>query len=329
MKIETELNAVDTLLLAEAIDGFLPEQVLDIHAHVVEPSSYAPTTLGPHLNGRTISPAGYRTAMELILPGGRLEGAVYFPFPARQHDRPAVNRWMYQEIATLPGSFSARGLAIVAPTDDPGLSEEAMAAGRCHGLKPYHFYAGLPDTSQVTVEEFAPEWMWRQCDRHGALLMLHIMRDAAVADPANQEALLRLSAKYPRCQLVLAHIARSFNHRNARGLRALADRPNIWVDTSAITESEGMRLALEVLGPGRVLYGSDYPISHLRGRCVTAGNQMLWLYAEENNAPRMTLIGIESLIALRAACGQVGLGRDAINRIFRDNALALLGSFHR
>ena len=328
MKIETELTAVDKLLLAEATDGFLPAQICDIHAHVMEPSGYAPTTLGPHLNGWTISPSVYRAAMELILPAGRLTGAVYFPMPARQHDRPAVNRWMYQEIATQPGSFFARGLAVVGPNDDPEVTEAAMAAGRCHGLKPYHFYAGLPDTTQVTVEEIAPEWMWRQCDRHGALLMLHIMRDAAVADPLNQEALLRLTAKYPNCQLVLAHIARSFNHRNARGLRTLAGRPNVWVDTSAITESEGMRLALEVLGPGRVLYGSDYPISHLRGRCVTVGNQMLWLYAEENKAPHMTLVGIESLLALRTACGQVGLGRDDIQRVFRDNALALLGSFH-
>lgn len=327
MKIETELNAVDTLLLAEAVDGFLPNQVFDIHAHIVEPSGYAPGTLGSYLHGRTISPAGYREAMELILPEHRLTGSVYFPFPARQHDRPTINRWMFQAIATLPGSYTPRGLAIVGPTDDPGLSEADMALGRCHGLKPYHLYVQRQDTSQVTVEEFAPEWMWRQCDRHGAILMLHIMKDAAVADSENQEALLRLSAKYPNCQLVLAHVARSFNHRNARGLYALVNRPNIYVDTSAITESESIRCALEVLGPGRVLYGSDFPISHLRGRCVTVGNQMLWLYAEENKAPAMTLIGIESLIALRTACEQVGLGRDEIQRIFHDNALAMLARF--
>lgn len=327
MKIETELNSVDTLLLAEAIDGFLPSKVCDIHAHVMEPSGYAPATLGPHLNGRTITPANYRGAMESILPDGRLTEALVFPFPARQHDRAAVNRWMYEEIATLSDSFPTHGLAIVSPADDPGPSEEAMAAGCCRGLKPYHLYVGRADTSQVTLEEFAPEWMWQQCDRHGAVLMLHLMRDAAVSDPVNRESLLRLSEKYPNCQAILAHVARSFNHRTARGLGALAKRPNVCVDTSAITESEGIRLALDVLGPGRVLYGSDYPISHLRGRCVTVGNQMLWVYAEENNAPAMTLIGIEALMALRTACTQVGLGKNDIQRIFRENALAVLGCF--
>ena len=327
MKIETELNSVDSLLLAEAIDGFLPANVCDIHAHVLEPKGYAGTTLGAHLNGRTISPANYRDAMESILPGGRLTEALVFPFPARQHDRPAMNQWMYEEIATLSVTFPVHGLANVAPTDDPGPSEEAMAAGRCRGLKPYHLYVARPDTSQVSLEEFAPEWMWQQCDRHGAVLMLHLMRDAAVSDPVNRESLLRLSEKYPNCQAILAHVARSFNHRTARGLGVLAKRPNVCVDTSAVTESEGIRLALDLLGPGRLLYGSDYPISHLRGRCVTVGNQMLWVYAEENNAPAMTLIGIESLMALRTACTQVGLGKNDIQRIFRENALAVLGCF--
>lgn len=328
MKIETELNALDRLFLAEATDGFMPAQVCDLHAHVVEPSGYAPGTLGAHLKGVTITPASYRAAMELLLPDRRLAEGLVFPFPARQHDRPAINRWMYDQIEALPATCPTQGLAIVAPTDDPAPTEAAMANGRCRGLKPYHLYVDRADTSQVTVEEFAPEWMWKQCDRHGAILMLHLMRYAAMADPINQEQLLRLSSKYPNCQTVLAHIARSFNHRNARGLRVLANCPSLFVDTSAVTEVEGMRLAIDVLGPHRVVYGSDYPISHLRGRCVTVGNQMLWLYAEENKAPEMTLIGIESLLALRTACTQAGLGVADVQGIFRDSALAVLAKFH-
>jgi glutamate-1-semialdehyde 2,1-aminomutase len=267
--------------------------------------------------------------MELILPKGRLKEALLFPFPAREHDRPAVNRWMFEEIAKPQSAFRARGLAIVAPQDDPRPVADAMAAGRCAGLKPYHFYAGTGDTSHAAIEDFAPEWMWRLCDRHSAILMLHLVRDEAVSDSGNREALLRLSEKYPGCQTVLAHAARAFNHRTARGLRALKDRPNIWVDTSAITEAESLRTAIELLGPRRVLYGSDYPISHLRGRCVTVGRQFLWLYAEEAKAPAMALVGIESLLALRAACTQIGLGPNEVQGIFWDNAHVALGLFHQ
>lgn len=329
MKIETELNAMDVILRAEAIDGFVPEEVFDFHAHVMEPASYAPTTLGPHLNGMTVSPTSYRHAMSLLLPGERLTETLVFPFPAREHDRPAINRWMFEQIDLLSGSFKARGLAIVSPHDDPTVVAAEMATGRCAGLKPYHFYAWKGDTSQVGLEDFAPEWMWKLCDRHGAVLMLHLMRDDAVAEPGNSEALVRLSKKYPGCQAVLAHVARSFNHRTSRGLRALKDLPNIWVDMSAITEAESIRAAIEILGPHRVLYGSDYPISHLRGRCVTVGDQFLWLYTEEAKAPKMTLVGIESLRALRDACTQAGLGPKEVQGIFRDNGRAVLKCFHR
>lgn len=326
MKIETELNADDRQLLAEATEGFVPPVVRDVHGHVLEPSGYAPGTLAPHLEGRRLAPSTYRAAMDLLLPGRRLAEAVLFPFPARQHDRAAVNRWMFDEIAAAPagGGGPDHGLAIVAPTDDPRQLEPGFVSGRCRGLKPYHFYVPRADTSQVGVEDFAPEWMWELCDRHGAILMLHLMRDAAVDDAGNREALRRLSAKYPRCQAVLAHIGRAFNHRTARGLDRLADRPNLWVDTSAITEAESFRCALETFGPRRILFGSDYPISHLRGRCVTVGTQFLWVYPETTGATRMTLVGIESLLALREACTQLRLGADDIRAIFHDNTGRLL-----
>lgn len=331
MKIETELNADDRQLLAEATDGFVPPVVRDVHGHVLEPSGYSPGTLGSHLEGQLLAPSTYRTAMDLLLPGRRLADAVLFPFPARRHDRPAVNRWMFDQLSAGAAGGATpptHGLAIVGPADDPGPAAEALAAGRCRGLKPYHFYAPRADTLQVGVEEFAPEWMWKLCDRHGAILMLHVMRDGAVDDPGNREALRRLSGKYPRCQTVLAHIGRSFNHRTARGLAHLVDLPNLWVDTSAIAESESFRCALETFGPRRILYGSDYPISHLRGRCVTVGGQFLWLYPETAGAGRMTLVGIESLLALREACTGLRLGADDIRAIFHDNTGRLLDQFH-
>jgi glutamate-1-semialdehyde 2,1-aminomutase len=80
-----------------------------------------------------------------------------------------------------------------------------------------------------------------------------------------------------------------------------------------------------VLGVDRVLYGSDYPISHVRGRCVTAGDSFQWIYGEEMNNPRMTLVGIESLLSHRQAAEDLGLSRTDIEKLFFANARALLG----
>jgi glutamate-1-semialdehyde 2,1-aminomutase len=329
VNIVTALTPLDRQLLDEAIAGFVPDTVTDIHAHVVEPSGYDPKTLGAHLDGLTLSPATYRAAMDLLLPRSKLAQALLFPFPARKHDRGMINRWMYEQLEAEPRTFPDRGLAIAGPRDDPAPIETALAAGRCVGIKSYHTYAGVADSSQVGIEDFTPEWMWRLCDLHNAILMLHIMRDQAIAEPGNQETLRRLGQKYPRCQVVLAHIARSFNSRTARGLRAVVDLPNMWVDTSAIAETETFRTALDILGPGRIMFGSDYPISHLRGRCVTLGDQFHWIHPADEKPNAMTLVGIESLRALRAACEQARISKADIARIFHGNAQDLLGRFQK
>jgi glutamate-1-semialdehyde 2,1-aminomutase len=216
------------------------------------------------------------------------------------------------------------GLALVAPTGDAGLCSEWLETGLCKGLKPYFLYGRSGDATQCGVEEYAPEWMWKLCHRHRGILMLHLVKDAAVSDPANREALLRLSAQYPACKAILAHVGRAFNYRTARGLTALAGRPNVFVDTSAITEAESIKIALDALGVNRVLFGTDYPDSHLRGRCVTAGNSFQWIYSDTMNNPAMTLVGIESLCSLREAAEQLRLGPAEIGRLFFGNAQDML-----
>jgi glutamate-1-semialdehyde 2,1-aminomutase len=262
--------------------------------------------------------------MEQLLSGRELQGALLFPFPTRDCDRRALNLWMFCETGPRSGD-GIRSLAIAGPDDDPSDFARWMEDGHCIGLKPYPHYARCRESFQAGIEEFAPEWMWALCERHSGVLMLHLARDAGVSDSGNRETLLRLSGKYPGCKVVLAHIARSFNYRTARGLRHFERLPNVFVDTSSITEPEGMRMAIEFLGPQRVLFGSDFPVSHLRGHCSTAGVTFHWFYADEIKKPGLTLVGIESLLSLRLACEQTGLGSAEIARIFSGNAKNLLG----
>ncbi len=299
MKLETELNQIDRDLLAEATEGFVPERVFDFHAHVLHPDFYAPEFLSAALTGRIIDFADYHRGIRQLLPGRTLVGALLFPYTTRRNDRPGVNRWMFADLQAAAKGWSLVGLALVAPADDQGLVAEWLSAGQCVGLKPYHLFAHNGDTTQSDLEAYAPEWMWQLCDRHGAVLMLHLVKDAASLHPANRDALLRLATKYPRCQAVLAHAGRAFNHRTARGLAAFTGLPNVFVDNSVITEAEAVKIALDTLGVDRVLFGTDYPVSHFRGRCVTAGNSFQWIYAEEMRNPAMTLVGIESLRSLR------------------------------
>jgi glutamate-1-semialdehyde 2,1-aminomutase len=182
------------------------------------------------------------------------------------------------------------------------------------------------------IDEFAPDWMWELLHEVQGVLMLHIVRDDAIDDPGNQRTLRRLCRAYPRARLILAHVARSFNYRHARrGLHVLADLDNAVVDTSAVGEAGAYRAALTILGPQRVLWGSDFAVSEMRGRCVAIGSRFFWLHREvlqpEHQAPAqigLTLVGIESLLCLREACEDAGLTQSDLEDLFLRNALRTL-----
>lgn len=326
MKLCKELTPLDRELVKRRINDFVPDRVYDIHAHLLSPAPQLPPYLAREILGRR----EYAAAVSDLLPGRKLNG-LFFGFPARDNDRAGINQWLAGQVSPDKEGLD-RGLILVSPADDPGKTGTLMAGETFVGLKPYHCYAPFADTTQVEIEDFVPDWMWEICDAHEGILMLHIMRDRASADEKNIAALRRLCGRYPRARVVLAHIARSFSYRTAReGLPRLCDIENLWVDTSAVTESETFRCAVETFGPRRILFGTDYPISHLRGRCVaTGGDSFSWFYGEEpapgqNGAPeKMTLIGIESLTCLREAVEDCGLGEAEIQDIFLNNALRLL-----
>ncbi|MSU65192.1 MAG: hypothetical protein EXS38_03620 [Opitutus sp.] len=329
MSFTRELNAHDQALAAKLI-GFVPAEIYDIHAHPYHPDHFAPGTwkmlegLGPQGCGE------HRAALQRIMPAPTIHG-LYFGLPHKTADRPALNAWVESEVRQH-GTPLSRALLLTSPADDPAQVAAALRSGRFCGLKVYHVYSGRPDTMNATIEEFAPDWMWELLHEVRGVLLLHIVRDGAMDDEANQRSLRRLCHAYPRAQLILAHIARSFNYRNARdGLRWVADLPNAIVDTSAICEAEAFRAALKILGPRRVLWGSDFTVSEVRGRCVTTGDSFFWLHPEvlspgyaAPTATRMTLVGLESLLCLREACEDSGLTAGDIEDIFRRNALRTL-----
>ena len=330
MKYVDELNPYDLALVGAKLKGFMPAQVFDIHAHLYHPDHYA-SVAWKFLEGKGVfTCASHRTALSRYMSMQTLHG-LYFGLPHKTSNRAVDNAWVAAE-TKANGTPLSRSLMVVSPEDDQAMVAAALRSGQFCGLKVYHCYSSRPDTMNARVSEFAPDWMWELLHETRGVLMLHIVRDDAMADPDNQAELRRFCRAYPNARLVLAHIARSFNYRHARrGLRAIADLENAVVDTSAICESEAFRCALELLGPRRILWGSDFPVSESRGRCVSTGETFFWLHPEslrdDHRTPTpsaMTLIGIESLLCLREACEDAGLTQGDLNAIFRENALRIL-----
>lgn len=329
MLFQQSLNDTD-ILLADRFKDFIPGEVFDIHVHPYN-ASHFPKGEWAFLNDiEQLGCADHRKALQRYMPVKKIHG-LYFGMPRKTADRDAMNAWVSNEVRQHGTPFS-KSLIVVSPTDDPALIEKKLKEDNCCGIKVYHCYANRKDTMNAELTEYAPEWIWELLNAMGGILMLHIVKNDAIDDHGNQQSIRQLCKKYPRMKLILAHIARSFNYRNARsGLYSMADIENVVVDTSAICETESFKAALKILGPQRILWGSDFGVSEMRGRCITTGNRFFWLHPEliqpQYHPPteqNMTLVGIESLLALQESCDDLGLTTGDLQDIFLNNALRIL-----
>lgn len=321
------LNDADRELFARELESFVPLRVFDAHAHL-----YAAAHLGdplPPLAAAGPPEAGlaeYGRRIRELIPGREVEG-LFFGFPTPGVDFEAANAWT---AAQLRGAGNSRGLLLVHPRMSPEAVREAGRRGGFVGLKPYHIYAPRPHYG--SIPEYLPESHVRVAHEEGWCIMLHVVLPRALADPRNQEAIRYFSERYPGARIILAHAARGFNpHHTIEGIGALAGLGNVWFDTSAVTECGAFEAIVRTLGVERLLYGSDFPVSHLRGRCVAVGDSFLWITPETTVMEaayadlQPVLVGLESLRALRQACWNLRLGDEDVERIFNGNARVLLG----
>ena len=82
------------------------------------------------------------------------------------------------------------------------------------------------------------------------------LHGAAPPNEATPLEIADLAQHFPHGQFIMAHMGAQFEH----GLRAIADCPNVAVDyAGSINENGAYQMGLELLGPERVIFGTDLP----------------------------------------------------------------------
>lgn len=309
--------------------SFVPPDAFDAHAHlfrdVDSPGSLARESLDEQGNAGW---AAYCRAVERWMGDCRPSAGLFFTMPRPAVDMPSANRFLADEVSKNPGS---RGLMLIHPKDDPAKVESAVRVDRFAGFKVYHVYSGQPDTFEAPTETFLPEWAWELADAHGLAIMLHMVRARAMADPANQRYIREHCLRYPGAKLMLAHAARGFcGAHTTEGIASLRGLDNVYFDTSAVCEAEPMEAILREFGTGRLMFGTDFPVSEMIGRCVSIADGFQWLYEEtlDWSASRFAkphFMGLESLRAIQQACRTLRLRDSDVERIFCTNARQMLG----
>jgi hypothetical protein len=261
-----------------------------------------------------------------------------FGSPDLDFDIPAVNE--YVRVECLRRHW--RSLVV----SDPSWTAEQLAAELSKpgvvGVKPYYTLLGYsPDTRDTYLEssifDFLPHRHLEVLDAKMAWVTLHVPKAGRLAHPDNIREVLEIRDRYPNVTLVIAHFGRCYTEGHARAaFPPLTARQGIYFDNSAVMNPAVHRLALELFGPRRVLYGTDNPVFYMRGRQRWEGQT----YTNHTNHPfhfnrqrespdieaAYTLYMYEALRAIRDACRELRLSPADVKAIFHDNAQGLMRS---
>lgn len=320
-------NANDRKMVKQ-LSEFLPVKIFDIHAHVYRVPDLNLSTPGFFSEGPSEVPiAVWRKHLLNLFDGKELCGGLFFPNPTPETDFQKANAYL---LTQLQRETSCRGLVMVSPDTSPAELTALLNQPGIVGMKPYHVYSSEHPTWESTINGFFPEWMWKIANERELIVMLHIVKDQAIADPDNLREIREMCTRYPHIKLILAHAARSFHAPNAqKGIDKLRGLENVWFDISGICEPEAIKVIFKHFGPRKLMWGSDFPVSEIRGKAVTLGDGFVWLDADLCDWKKVTfahpvIVGIESLIALKSAAEEFGLNAADISDIFYYNAERLL-----
>jgi len=306
--------------IAEELAHFIPDKLFDIHAHLyrLADTGLSPDSF-PGRGPRELTVPIWKKRLGALVGEGRIAGGLFIPYPTISCNIDESNRFIVSQLDLAP---EGRGLILAAPDYSEKQSAQFLSHPRIIGFKPYHCFSSENPTFESSLAGFIPQWVWEAADAESLVIMLHIVKDGALSDPETQREIREMCARHPGAKLILAHGARGFHAPNTiKGVRALAGLDNVWFDTSAVCEPGALAAILMEFGPRRLLWGSDFPISQMRGRCVTLGNSFSWVNPERidiyPDAPacRTTLVGLESLRALKQAADITGLNAEDMRDI--------------
>ncbi|MFN0053627.1 MAG: amidohydrolase family protein [Planctomycetales bacterium] len=319
----------DQQIWDEELCDFVPARVFDAHIHMLHPQ-HLPATPGAFHNWSHADLPTLRAWAARLYPGRETHFLV-LGTPAPGIDVAGHNRWCIDQVHQDPQSRMNR---LVTPACRPEEIERDVREQGFIGLKPYRFFSVTGDVQQCRIHEFLTHEQLEVADQLGLWVTMHLSRQHGCADEHNLDDLAEYTGRrYPRIKWILAHCGRSFTYWPIRqAIDRLREMPNIWYDTSAVTDIRPVLTLFTRENHRRILYGSDgLDAMYFRGQYVALGRA--WQALDVNRSGlqfphcdfRPILAIYEQLLSMKQAAEIAQWTRDQIEDVFWRNAAELWG----
>ncbi len=322
---------VDLPIFQAELADWLPEKIFDVHTHSWLPEH----NLEPIFNERvglvfeaeSVSKEDLQEAYRLLFPGKRLE-YLAFGVPLTTVDRVANNSYISQSIDNQR-SF---GLYVAHPSENAETLLQNLKNGGFVGVKPYLSYVTWKALEEVRIRDFLTDAMLELAHTYRLPVMLHVPREKRIADPDNITDLLYIAKYYPKARIILAHAGRAYSSDIIRTALEKLEGTNFWLEFSNVQSADVVDEVLKRMPLERVMYGSDIPVAVVRGYMFMLNGQRValtrkvfpWSISGKPGQLRCTFMGYEQLRAMKHGCERLGLGKEAVQKLFYSNARALV-----
>jgi len=338
-----DVKGVDRELYQERLKSFLPERIIDVHTHVwLKGVRKAPPT------GRAVA-WPLRVAEQdpvedlietyrLLFPDKSVQPVMFSLVESHEDDFESANAYVSR--AAREHGFAA--LIFASPRWSAARLEQEIRKGAFLGVKVYLTLspADIP-VDQIRIFDFLPHHQLEVLNEHGWIVMLHIPRSARLRDPVNLADMLEIDRRYPKAKVIIAHVGRAYCPEDVgNAFAVLRGTKNLLFDISANTNAAVFEQLIRTVGPRRILFGSDLPITRMRMRRICEhGNYVnlvpKGLYGDVSDDKHMREVAgaqadglsfflYEEIDAFRRAAQGAGLTPADIEDVFHGNAARLI-----
>ena len=338
-----EVTEYDKKVWEEELKDFLPDKILDAHAHVYKSEFFDPVPA--NTPKRTVSWTStvakdnsiedLQETYKLMFPGKDVK-ALMFIDGESGWDK---NNAYLSEVSKKTGWPA---LYYSLPTQSADELEQKIREGGFLGVKSYlsRSPSYIP-AKEIRIFDFFPKHQLARLNEMGAICVCHIARDDRLKDQVNIQQILEIKREFPKLRFIVAHIGRAYTKEDVGdAFDYLTQAPDTMYDFCANSCEYAITEVIKRCGPKHVMFGTDMPILRMRTHRIEENGTYINLVppglyydplgdphlreVSEEEGEKITFFAYEELLSFKRACEKLGMTKADVEDMMYNNAMNLI-----